>query len=153
VKTLYNNLVLKFLEYSLLKGSIILCGFLGITEATILIFLNKVINYEFCISISNFFGIIIFLLFLNVIIIYISKKLKSKQTFNNGTRVILKNDKLPDMVISKYNFWNNKVLCVWSVDREIKEKWFNQDVLREYKLVIPTARSSKTDRFKGYFSL
>lgn len=152
MKKICNKLLLKFLEVSLIKGFLILCGLLGITEVSIILLLNMVAHYKITITLGEIFGVLIFLQFINLILKYFSKRSKSQQIFNIGTQVILKNGQLPVMVISKYNFWNNKVLSVWFVDKESKEKWFNQEVLKEYKYqkFIPPKRINKNDMFSGY---
>lgn len=73
-------------------------------------------------------GVISFILF----IILIRKKLKSKQRFKEGTRVILSTQTYPAMSAGKYNFINNKVQCSWIHEKEVKQQWVNQNQLIEY---------------------
>lgn len=73
---------------------------------------------------------------LSFVLWLIKLKLQSKQKFPEGTNVILKTGRSPVMSAGKYNFFNNKVICTWHADKEIKNELINQNLLKEYQTPV-----------------
>ena len=82
--------------------------------------------------------------------IIVLRRLKNKQQFEEGTRIVLSTRTSLVMSAGKYNFWNNKVLCTWIDGKEVKENWINQNQLTEYEPPTYNPRP-RPKKFEGYW--
>ena len=103
---------------------------------TLIAYISGFLKYSFEIKVWQCILLVFAFIFMAFIIWLIKLKLHSKQKFPEGTNVILKTSRSPVMSAGKYNFFNNKVICTWHSDKEIKNELINQNLLKEYQAQV-----------------
>ncbi|MBI1341803.1 MAG: hypothetical protein GC171_02590 [Terrimonas sp.] len=93
---------------------------------------KALLSQKIVLTVSQLLAFTVGLILLVIFIALVRKKLKAKQKFEEGTRVILSTHTYPVMSAGSYNFINNKVHCSWTHEKEVKHQWINQNQLIEY---------------------
>jgi hypothetical protein len=122
----------KIWDLSLGKGISLFTAVFGISDFAVVAFIKSIFHQRITVDVSEVVYFMTGIIFLNLLAFYVTIKLKNRQFIMNGTKVILKTDRLPTMVVSEYSFLKNKVLCVWNDKSEIKKEWLKQEVLKEH---------------------
>lgn len=124
----------KLIELSIVQVTIAFVIITGFSLMSFLQLTKRILGNPFTFNLGQFIAFIAVEILLVLFIIYLRKKLISKQRFNEGTKVTLSTQTQPIMSAGKFNFMNNKVQCTWTHERAIKQEWINQNQLLEYKL-------------------
>ncbi|MFC0775274.1 hypothetical protein [Terrimonas alba] len=148
MKKILDKIFDKLIEFSIENVTTGFVMVTGISLFSILKFTKGVLGQTVVLTVSQIFAFAVGLLFLSLFVIYLRKKLKTKQKFKEGTRIILSTHTYPVMSAGKFNFLNNKVHCSWTHEKEIKQKWVNQNQLIEY---IPPTYNPQPKRRSDYW--
>ena len=130
---LKEKIIDKLLEFSLEKVVVFFTLISGITTFSLWSGIKKFFIYKLEIEVSVLIASLFLLICVVFILYYIVKRLRSKQKFPEGTQVILTSKNSPVMSAGKFNFLNNKVLCIWPNNKTIHKEWINQNQLEEYE--------------------